>query len=112
MDLPADLRLALANELASTLQKNVAAATEKLSSRYRSSQSQAKGTFLHSPADVVAYAAYRLPATFAAIYAALNEARKRRPDWHPHSMLDAGSGDRKSTRLNSSHVKISYAVFC
>src|SRR5690606_39319561 len=25
---------------------------------------------------------------------------------------DAGNGDRKSTRLNSSHVKISYAVFC
>src|SRR5690606_40134672 len=24
----------------------------------------------------------------------------------------AGTGDRKSTRLNSSHVKISYAVFC
>src|SRR5690606_40909416 len=24
----------------------------------------------------------------------------------------AASGDRKSTRLNSSHVKISYAVFC
>src|SRR5690606_39695751 len=24
----------------------------------------------------------------------------------------AGSSDRKSTRLNSSHVKISYAVFC
>src|SRR5690606_40391728 len=26
--------------------------------------------------------------------------------------LDALIGDRKSTRLNSSHVKISYAVFC
>src|SRR3989442_10826043 len=25
---------------------------------------------------------------------------------------DARSGDRKSTRLNSSHVRISYAVFC
>src|SRR6266498_1537597 len=24
----------------------------------------------------------------------------------------AGPGDRKSTRLNSSHVRISYAVFC
>src|SRR5690554_7420207 len=24
----------------------------------------------------------------------------------------AGVGDRKSTRLNSSHVRISYAVFC
>src|SRR5690349_22395867 len=26
--------------------------------------------------------------------------------------LDAALGDRKSTRLNSSHVEISYAVFC
>src|SRR5690606_39728990 len=26
--------------------------------------------------------------------------------------LEAAQGDRKSTRLNSSHVKISYAVFC
>src|SRR5690606_40868881 len=26
--------------------------------------------------------------------------------------LQAGEVDRKSTRLNSSHVKISYAVFC
>src|SRR5690606_7560486 len=26
--------------------------------------------------------------------------------------LGLGDGDRKSTRLNSSHVKISYAVFC
>src|SRR5437868_8622816 len=25
---------------------------------------------------------------------------------------DVGGGDRKSTRLNSSHVSISYAVFC
>src|SRR5690606_41184041 len=27
-------------------------------------------------------------------------------------MLTQDQGDRKSTRLNSSHVKISYAVFC
>src|SRR5438874_9461618 len=26
--------------------------------------------------------------------------------------LDQRAGDRKSTRLNSSHVEISYAVFC
>src|SRR3989442_9715543 len=28
------------------------------------------------------------------------------------SPLGFGDGDRKSTRLNSSHVRISYAVFC
>src|SRR3989442_5985039 len=27
-------------------------------------------------------------------------------------LLEVGRGDRKSTRLNSSHVRISYAVFC
>src|SRR3712207_7650543 len=26
--------------------------------------------------------------------------------------IDGGAGDRKSTRLNSSHANISYAVFC
>src|SRR5699024_12381295 len=28
------------------------------------------------------------------------------------SLVDARASDRKSTRLNSSHVSISYAVFC
>src|SRR5690606_40633109 len=45
---------------------------------------------------------------------------KRRPrPRHPcasggacHNLAERRSGDRKSTRLNSSHVKISYAVFC
>src|SRR5438477_1411011 len=31
--------------------------------------------------------------------------------WH-HARFDLESGDRKSTRLNSSHMSISYAVFC
>src|SRR3989440_1462072 len=30
----------------------------------------------------------------------------------PRSVIDAFSRDRKSTRLNSSHDQISYAVFC
>src|SRR5437870_12841917 len=38
------------------------------------------------------------------IVAEYQEARSKRPH--------LGSGDRKSTRLNSSHVAISYAVFC
>src|SRR3712207_6904843 len=31
---------------------------------------------------------------------------------HPGRVGGAGPGDRKSTRLNSSHANISYAVFC
>src|SRR5204863_9979157 len=32
--------------------------------------------------------------------------------WHRFDDVLAGVQDRKSTRLNSSHVEISYAVFC
>src|SRR5690349_23978923 len=35
---------------------------------------------------------------------------QRTPDRFGRRLLDGG--DRKSTRLNSSHVEISYAVFC
>src|SRR3989449_4155706 len=42
-------------------------------------------------------------------------AESRRPGrlWEVHRLAGrAGRGDRKSTRLNSSHGYISYAVFC
>src|SRR3712207_7215560 len=44
----------------------------------------------------LAWSALSLPATFAVIATA----------------LDSRQQDRKSTRLNSSHANISYAVFC
>src|SRR5690606_40299757 len=33
-------------------------------------------------------------------------------DWREPAVIRLAPVDRKSTRLNSSHVKISYAVFC
>src|SRR5690606_41634859 len=36
----------------------------------------------------------------------------QRPAGVPVAEVPVGGQDRKSTRLNSSHVKISYAVFC
>src|SRR2546430_2958381 len=40
-------------------------------------------------------------------------ARARRvPDAHAAALLARATADRKSTRLNSSHSQISYAVFC
>src|SRR5690349_22379036 len=37
---------------------------------------------------------------------------KKLDDYAWNFRLDHNLGDRKSTRLNSSHVEISYAVFC
>src|SRR5690606_41978133 len=43
---------------------------------------------------------------------ALRPAAARRGRAVPVAGAEQQQGDRKSTRLNSSHVKISYAVFC
>src|SRR2546427_9164061 len=37
---------------------------------------------------------------------------RREAPWPKTSIQPSGSRDRKSTRLNSSHSQISYAVFC
>src|SRR5690606_40547955 len=41
-----------------------------------------------------------------------DENESDRPDKVKVELYQNGKQDRKSTRLNSSHVKISYAVFC
>src|SRR5947209_15698155 len=92
MNLPDNLRNALTEELASVPQKKVAETAAQLSQRYRSGQAAGKQPFVRSGADVLAYAAYRLPATFAAIYAVLTAVQKRRPGWQPRSLLDVGAG--------------------
>src|SRR5690349_23364594 len=43
------------------------------------------------------------------LHSALEQAIAEQPDL---LLILSGSSDRKSTRLNSSHVEISYAVFC
>src|SRR5438309_8628467 len=42
----------------------------------------------------------------------LEHAKEQRHRERRHGHDDAGDEDRKSTRLNSSHSSISYAVFC
>src|SRR5690554_1265880 len=41
-----------------------------------------------------------------------NSGRRARKFFQSKYDLNSGNLDRKSTRLNSSHVRISYAVFC
>src|SRR3989454_8197065 len=42
----------------------------------------------------------------------LGRLQRMADDWRPQVLLVIKGGDRKSTRLNSSHLVISYAVFC
>src|SRR5690606_41911553 len=52
-----------------------------------------------------------VPESHRAMYSQTGFATQQGPN--PGSInLSMGTKDRKSTRLNSSHVKISYAVFC
>ena len=50
------------------------------------------GVAMRTEMDRLAYAAVRLPATFAATHATLAELRRRTPDLDPRSLLDLGAG--------------------
>src|SRR5690625_5530979 len=49
---------------------------------------------------------------FAGLHIAIDCAHGSTASLAPHLFADLEADDRKSTRLNSSHVAISYAVFC
>lgn len=90
MDLPPELRLALSAELGATTPKALKGRVAALSARYRGAERE--GPAVRSESDAAAYAAYRMPATFAAVHAALAALRAGAPDWQPSSLLDAGAG--------------------
>ncbi len=52
----------------------------------------ARAPILASPVDVLAYAAYRMPATHAAVRTALSQAARAAPAYRPASLLDLGGG--------------------
>lgn len=68
----------------------LARATRTLSDHYRDPDDNASRVL--SDTDVLAYLAYRFPATFAAVRAALAEVHARMPGWSPRSLLDLGAG--------------------
>lgn len=98
MQLPTDLEAAISAELTSVPLKSLARSVADLSDRYRAGNGRPQGgRFLQSSADIAAYAAYRLPATFAAVLAALEQVRDRQPAWQPGSVLDVGAGPGTAT---------------
>jgi ribosomal protein RSM22 (predicted rRNA methylase) len=96
MQLPAALREAIDRELDGTPLRDLARASERLSQRYRAELRD--GRFhLDNELAARAYLTTRLPATFAAITAALRAVIAAGPDFAPRTMLDAGAGPGTAT---------------
>lgn len=92
MELSGELRAALDDALAALPAKRLATVAADLSLRYRAGTPAQNGSFARSRDDIAAYAAVRLPATYAATYAALRQVRERLPAWVPATLADIGAG--------------------
>jgi len=92
MELPEDLRNAIELELSDLSSKKLAKLASELSSRYRTDKTHNEKSFIKSWEDVEAYAAFRMPATFAAVYSALNQVQEGLSNWNPQTLLDVGAG--------------------
>jgi len=92
VELPADLREALDRTTAGVPAGRLADAVDLLVGRYRSGEPAEDGPILAAAVDVTAYAAYRMPATYAAVRAALAQVAGRRPDLTARTLLDLGGG--------------------
>ena len=86
-----DLRAALAGLLDGLPPRQAAQAVERLITGYRGGTPDATPV-LRDRADVAAYAAYRMPATFEAVRAALGAFHDRAGQWTPATHLDVGGG--------------------
>lgn len=88
MELPFELKTAIERET-SSVHSGLEAIVAGLSNRYRAGVA---GKLFHSHEEMLAYIAYRMPATFAAVSMALRQVKDRLLDWRPQSLLDAGCG--------------------
>jgi len=86
----AALHAAIASVVNSPATRQLSNASRELSQRYRSPRTG--GRLVQTDAEVEAYAAARLPATFAALTNAISAAASLLPTFAPVSLLDLGAG--------------------
>jgi ribosomal protein RSM22 (predicted rRNA methylase) len=89
MTLPSWIRLVLDDALEGVSRKELRDHAQAISDAYRS---DGTSNVIRSDLDALAYAAVRMPATYAAIRASLEAAREIIPDFAPRSLLDIGAG--------------------
>ena len=92
MHLPTPLQRALEEAISQASNAELAAAAQRISTSYRSAERLAGETFLRNAHERLAYAATRLPATYAATYSTLSHLQALWPQCSASSLLDLGSG--------------------
>ncbi|MEU6715671.1 small ribosomal subunit Rsm22 family protein [Nonomuraea sp. NPDC046802] len=87
------LRDALDKALARYSPQDLSDSVAQLTERYRTGAPASAGSVhLRTKADIAAYAAYRMPATYAAATTAMRQAAALTPGFAPRSQLDVGGG--------------------
>ncbi|HEY8124284.1 MAG TPA: small ribosomal subunit Rsm22 family protein [Methylocystis sp.] len=89
-ELPASLAAAIEARLEGLSQRTLRERALQLSERYRAHRPTSET--IRDETDALAYAATRMPATYAAIVTALGRLDEQSPDFAPKRMLDVGCG--------------------
>jgi len=85
------LRACIDEALVATSAKRLAPTVERLTATYRAGDA-ATTPILSTAADALAYAAYRMPATYAVAHAVLSATQAADPDVQPETLVDFGAG--------------------
>jgi ribosomal protein RSM22 (predicted rRNA methylase) len=92
VELPVALRMALEAEVRGSTAPRLRAAAARMVDDYRAGSPARGDRFLTDEDAILAYAAYRMPATFAAVVAAMRALDRAHPELVPRSLLDVGGG--------------------
>jgi ribosomal protein RSM22 (predicted rRNA methylase) len=87
--LPPALKAALDAKLEGAARNAIAVRADKISKTYRDGGGSGA---IKTETDALAYAAARMPATYAAVSASLNALDEIRPEFSPKTVLDVGAG--------------------
>lgn len=92
MMLPRELQAAIQAQIEHVSMRELTRAAEILRERYCAGERNTVGPLVQSSEQALAYAAYRMPSTYAALYSALDETARRLPEWQPRTLVEAGCG--------------------
>ena len=90
-ELPRELADGVELLLAGISARDLSRASHELSEKYRQKRER-RAPVARSQLEILAYAASRMPATYAAITSVLGQVRELRPGWRPRTLLDLGAG--------------------